>query len=142
MKLLSPLFCQHSSFLRSVINRLIYIAMGLPGGSDSLYCLPCSRPGFGPWVGKIPWRRASQRTPVFLPGESPWTEEPGGLQSRQSYTTEKLSTAQTLGYSSGIFTHFHMTSNFVLVCLGIHGISRAMVNSSQSLKPVEKFLLV
>ena len=22
-----------------------------------------------------------QPTPVFLPGESPWTEEPGGLQS-------------------------------------------------------------
>ena len=26
--------------------------------------------GFGPWVGKIPWSRAWQPTPVFLPGES------------------------------------------------------------------------
>ena len=43
--------------------------------------LQCGRPGFVPWVGKIPWRRAWQPTPVFLPGESPWTEEPGGLQS-------------------------------------------------------------
>ena len=34
-----------------------------------------------PWVGKIPWRRAWQPTPIFLPGESPWTEQPGGLQS-------------------------------------------------------------
>ena len=25
---------------------------------------------FGPWVGKIAWRRAWQSTPVFLPGES------------------------------------------------------------------------
>ena len=25
---------------------------------------------------KIPWRRAWQPTPVFLPGESPWTGEP------------------------------------------------------------------
>ena len=33
------------------------------------------------YVGKIPWRRAWQSTPVFLPGESPWTGEPGGLQS-------------------------------------------------------------
>ena len=33
------------------------------------------------WVRKIPWRRVWQPTPVFLPGESPWTEEPGGLQS-------------------------------------------------------------
>ena len=31
--------------------------------------------------GKIPSRRAWQPTPAFLPGESPWTEEPGGLQS-------------------------------------------------------------
>ena len=30
------------------------------------------------WIGKIPWRRAWQPTPVSLPGESPWTEEPGG----------------------------------------------------------------
>ena len=28
------------------------------------------RPGFDPWVGKIPWRWARQPTPVFLPGES------------------------------------------------------------------------
>ena len=33
------------------------------------------------WVGKIPWRRAWQPTPVLLPGQSPWTEMPGGLQS-------------------------------------------------------------
>ena len=25
---------------------------------------------FNPWVGKIPWRRAWQPTPVFLPGGS------------------------------------------------------------------------
>ena len=25
---------------------------------------------FDPWVGKIPWRRAWQHSPVFLPGES------------------------------------------------------------------------
>jgi len=25
------------------------------------------------WVRKIPWRRAWQPTPVFLPRESPWT---------------------------------------------------------------------
>ena len=43
------------------------------------------------WVEKIPWRRAWQPTPVFFPGESLWTEEPGGLQSmgsQESDTTE------------------------------------------------------
>ena len=42
------------------------------------------RHGFDPWVGKISWRRAWQPTPVFLPGESPWTEESDGLQSMGS----------------------------------------------------------
>ena len=33
-------------------------------------CLQCRRPRFYSWVGKIPWRRKWQPTPVFLPGES------------------------------------------------------------------------
>ena len=44
----------------------------------------CRRLRFDPWVGKIPWRRAWQPTPVFLP----WTEEPGGLQSLGSQWVE------------------------------------------------------
>ena len=39
------------------------------------------RHGFNPWVGKVLWRRKWQPTQVFLPGESPWTEKPGRLQS-------------------------------------------------------------
>ena len=42
------------------------------------------RPRFNPWVRKIPWSREWQPTPVFFPGESPWTEEPGGPQSTGS----------------------------------------------------------
>ena len=30
----------------------------------------CRRRGFDPWVRKIPWKRAWQPTPVFLPGKS------------------------------------------------------------------------
>ena len=37
-----------------------------------------------PGLGRFPWRRARQPTPVFLPGESSWTEEPRGLQSMGS----------------------------------------------------------
>ena len=33
------------------------------------------------WVGKIPWRKAWQPTPVCLPGVFSQTEEPGKLQS-------------------------------------------------------------
>ena len=32
--------------------------------------LQYGRPGLHPWVGKIPWRRKWERTPVFLPGKS------------------------------------------------------------------------
>ena len=40
--------------------------------------LQCRRPGFDPWVGKIPWRRERLPTPVFWPEEchglySPWS---------------------------------------------------------------------
>ena len=42
--------------------------MGFPGGSDSV-CLQCRRPEFNPWVGKIPWRRKWQPTPVPLLGK-------------------------------------------------------------------------
>ena len=34
--------------------------------------------------GKVPWKRKWYPTPVFLPGESPWREEHGGLQSMGS----------------------------------------------------------
>ena len=53
--------------------------------------LQCRRPGFDPWVGKIPWRRAWQATPVFFPGESPRREEPVGHTPwghKESNTTE------------------------------------------------------
>ena len=29
----------------------------------------CRRPGFNPWVGKIPWRSKWQLTPILLPGK-------------------------------------------------------------------------
>ena len=52
-----------------------------------LFSLQYGRPGFHPWVRRIPWRREWQPIPVFLSGESPWTEEPGGPQSMGSKRT-------------------------------------------------------
>ena len=46
--------------------------------------------------GKFPWRRDRLPTPVLWPGESLWTEEPGGYSpwsSKESNMTERLSTA-------------------------------------------------
>ena len=40
-------------------------------GSSAVKNLPqCKRWEFNPWVRNVPWRRAWQPTPVFLPGES------------------------------------------------------------------------
>ena len=45
--------------------------MDFLGGSDGKsVCLPCGRPGFDPWVGKILWRGKWQPTQVLLPGKS------------------------------------------------------------------------
>ena len=38
-------------------------------------------PGFDPWVGKIPWRRKWQPTPVFLSEESPVPMQETQVQS-------------------------------------------------------------
>ena len=56
-------------------------------------CLQCGRPGFHPWVRRIPWRRKWHPTPVLLPGEfhgwrslvgySPWS-------CKELDTTERL----------------------------------------------------
>ena len=51
----------------------------------------CGRPGFDPWFGKIPWRRAWPPTPVFLPGESHGQRSLVGYSPRghtESDTTE------------------------------------------------------
>ena len=53
-------------------------------GKNLLQCRRRRRHRFDPWVGKIPWRRAWQPTPVFLPGEShdrgAWRARIHGLQ--------------------------------------------------------------
>ena len=51
--------------------------------------LHCGRPGFDPWVGKIPWRRERLPTPVFWPGEFHGLYSPWGR--KQSNMTERLS---------------------------------------------------
>ena len=51
-------------------------------------CLQCGRPGFSPWLGKIPWRRERLPTPVFWPGEFHGLYSPWG--HKESDTTEWL----------------------------------------------------
>ena len=62
-------------------------------GTESVR-LPCRRPGFDPSVGKIPWRRKWQPTPVFWPGECHGQRSLAGYSSwdhKELDTTERLS---------------------------------------------------
>ena len=67
----------------------------------SSVCLQCRRPGFRPWVRKIPWRREWQPTPVLLPGKgwrplsSPSCSQttgvaPGGEEQGREVRNEQL----------------------------------------------------
>ena len=70
------------------ITALPYGKWGFPGGTSgkepACQCRKHKRWEFDPWVRKISGSRKWQRTLVFLPGECPWTDEPGGLQSTGS----------------------------------------------------------
>jgi len=57
------------------------IAGSASGQEPSWQCRKLKRCRFNPWVRKIPWSRAWQPTPVFLPGESHGQTKPTGLQS-------------------------------------------------------------
>ena len=56
--------------------------------------------GFDPWVGKIPWRRAWQPTPLFLPLE---THGQGSLASYNPWGCKESDTTEVSEYA-----HTHM----------------------------------
>ena len=69
-------------FLIIVLYILMTQYKGFPGGArgkkkkkkkkkkNTCQCRRHKRHGFSLWVWKIPWRKAWQPTPIFLPGES------------------------------------------------------------------------
>ena len=63
-------------------------------------------PGFNPWVGKIPWRRKWQPTPVFLPGEfHGWWN----LVGYSPWGRKELDTTERLHFHS----HFRPLQSFI-----------------------------
>ena len=67
--------------------------------------LQCGRLRFNPWVGKIPWRRKCQPTPVLLPGKS---HEQRRLVGYSPWGRKELDMTEQL----------HFTHSDVLDCLG------------------------
>ena len=65
-----PLSSQAHSHLWAFLLGCAHCLVSFPGGSvDKETACNARRPGLDPWVGKIPWRRKWQPTPVSLPGE-------------------------------------------------------------------------
>ena len=87
---------------RDYYNKFLLKNNGLPWWLRwSSVCWQRGRPGFDPWVGKIPGRRKGHPTPVLLPevsygrtslvGYSPWG-------CKKSDTTERLHLLQKKGF--------------------------------------------
>ena len=98
-------------------NRMIHVKeLGLPCWlRQERSCLQCRRPGFNPWLGKSPWRREQQPTPVFLPGES------HGQRSLAGYSPwghKELDTAEQLTCTH---THTHTHTHKELETLSLQG---------------------
>ena len=92
---------------------------GTSGKEPICQCRRSKRHGFSPWIGKIPWRRAWQSTPVFLPGEYQGQRRLVGYSPyhcKQLDTTKQLSThTQFLMLESSVN---HTTEFFFLIGSG------------------------
>ena len=62
-------------------------------------CLQCGRPGFDPWVQKIPWRRERLPTPVF------WLRKFHGLYSPRGHKESDMTDRLSLRLGASIHTN-------------------------------------
>ena len=95
----------HSLFVK--LSQDLLSDLGFPGGSDNKESV-CNAgdSGFDLWVGKIPWRRKWQSTPVFLPGEfhgqsslagySPWDRKQADMTEQLTLSLSLLGTPSPL----------------------------------------------
>ena len=90
---------QEAHFWRS------YSVPGDASGKESAcQCRSHKRPGFNPWVGKSPWRRRWQPTPVFWPGESHGQRSLAGYSPRDrrvrhDWASEHITTHEETSFS-------------------------------------------
>ena len=98
---------EHTAASGSGICCSLYLEWGFPGGTSGKepfgQCRRQKRCRFSQWVGKIPWMKAWQPTPVFLPvefhgqrslvGYSPWGRQ-------ESDTTKVIEHLHYVEYSS------------------------------------------
>ena len=86
----------HNNWLS--VYGIYHVPDGISGNGPTCQCSRHKRLRFDPWVGKSPWSRKRQPTPVFLPGQfhgerslagySPW----GHKESNTTWVTEHTHT--------------------------------------------------
>ena len=141
------------------------MALGFPGGARgkefTCQCRRHKRRRFDPWVGKIPWRRAWQPTPVFLPGEShgqrslvgytPWGRKESDMSEHLSTQELELCdfTAEGVGSIPGWGTQIpqatrhcqkinkHTQLMSTLFWKWEHNVKSSVVNSQTPWQPVD-----
>ena len=77
---------------------MAFLGRGFPGGSEvKESACNVGDPGSIPGVGKNPWRRKWQSTPVFLPGESHGQRSLVGYSPQDAKSQTRLSNFTFLG---------------------------------------------
>ena len=78
---------------------------GFPGGTrdkePACQCRRHKRCKFSPWIRMIPWRRAWQPTPIFLPGKSHGQRSPVGYSPGDHKELDITEAAQHIVHHSG-----------------------------------------
>ena len=99
------------AFCLSVVWLKVHKDKGFPGGPSgkepTCHCRRHKRCRSLPLVGKIPWRRAWQLTPVFLPGESYGQRSLTGYSPwvlKESDMTEQLNWTGSSTYMAALHT--------------------------------------
>ena len=82
----------------------------------------CRAHRFDPWVGKIPWRRAWQPAPVFLPGES------HGQRSLVGYTVHRVTKSQTQLKLLSMHTRKPCLQFFLPLCCAVKAYRNVQLN--------------
>ena len=96
------------------------MSIALPSGASlvaqMIKNLPaCRRTGFNPWVGKIPWRREWQPTPLFLLEQFHGQRslaDPSPRGCKESDTTEQLTLTLSLPSRKAQYSEICMLSHF------------------------------
>ena len=106
------------------------MGMGLTGGASgkepACQCRRLQRCRFDPWMGKIPWRRQWQPTPVFLPGKfhgqrclvdcSPWShKESDTTECAHARVRTHTHTHTHTHTEQAFYQHFKVYLNCILV---------------------------